>query len=42
MTTSPALLAVFAAALLGTGCGHTHAPLPTVAAVDLERYAGRW
>lgn len=42
MTTIPALLAVFAAALLGTGCGHTHAPLPTVAAVDLERYAGRW
>ncbi|MFP5410377.1 MAG: lipocalin family protein [Gammaproteobacteria bacterium] len=36
------LPAVLAAALLGAGCSHTHAPLPTVAAVDLDRYAGRW
>ena len=42
MTPMPALLAVFAAALLGTGCTHTIAPLPMVSAVDLERYAGRW
>ena len=42
MTPMPALLAVFAAALLGTGCTHTIAPLPIVSAVDLERYTGRW
>lgn len=42
MTPMPALLVLVAAALLGAGCSHTHAPLPTVAAVDLERYAGRW
>ena len=38
----PPLLAVLAAALLGTGCTHTTAPLPTVTAIGLERYAGRW
>lgn len=42
MTPMPALLVLVAAALLGAGCGHTHAPLPTVATVDPERYAGRW
>ena len=42
MTPIPVLLAVFATVLLGAGCSHTPAPLPTVAAVDLERYAGRW
>ncbi|MFN3545002.1 MAG: lipocalin family protein [Thiobacillus sp.] len=36
------LAAACAVVLLGTGCAHTHAPLPTVLAVDLDRYAGTW
>lgn len=31
-----------AAVVLAAGCAAPHAPLPTVAAVDLDRYAGRW
>ena len=35
------LAAVLSVALLA-GCTAARAPLPTVAAVDLDRYAGRW
>ncbi|MEW6591993.1 MAG: lipocalin family protein [Pseudomonadota bacterium] len=38
----PFLLLLCAAALSGAGCGGPRSPLPTVAAVDLDRYAGRW
>lgn len=36
------LLLLCAAALAGAGCAGPRSPLPTVAAVDLDRYAGRW
>ena len=36
------LLFLCAAALSVAGCAGPRAPLPTVAAVDLDRYAGRW
>ena len=29
-------------ALAGSGCTGSHAPLPTVERVDLDRYLGRW
>lgn len=36
------VLFLFAAAGLLSGCAGTQAPLPTVEAVDLNRYAGTW
>lgn len=33
---------VIAAAMLGSGCVTSHPPLPTVEAVDLNRYYGTW
>jgi apolipoprotein D and lipocalin family protein len=35
-------LAVFSLAALLLGCTTSHAPLPTVAGVDLDRYYGTW
>lgn len=36
------LLFLTLAGLLLAGCGTRHPPLPTVTAVDLDRYAGTW
>lgn len=36
------LLFLALAGLLLAGCGTRHPPLPTVTAVDLDRYAGTW
>lgn len=38
----PLALILCAATFLGAGCAGPRTPLPTVEAVDLERYAGLW